>query len=103
MKILQRSKNSPLQFLPSFTFSRFDKQEEEANSGGNNCLEKIQASIPCLFQSNPEKRKLRNLQDFSRALSKLQVTTRNSDWFVALFASVVIGGSNYFGNGIKKY
>ena len=29
--------------------------------------------------------------DFSRALSKLQVITRNSDWLIALFSPVVIG------------
>ena len=38
---------------------------------------------------------------FSRALSKLQVTARNSDWFIALFAPVVIGGSNCFGFGFS--
>ena len=36
---------------------------------------------------------------FSRALRKLQVIARNSDWSIALFASVVIGRSNYFGIG----
>ena len=35
--------------------------------------------------------------DFSRALSKLQVISRNSDWFIALFAAIVIGRSNNFG------
>ena len=30
-------------------------------------------------------------RDFSRALKKLQVIGRNSDWFVAVFAPVVIG------------
>ena len=35
---------------------------------------------------------------FSRALSKPQVIARNSDWFTALYAPVVIGYSdNYFG------
>ena len=36
---------------------------------------------------------------FSRALRKLslQVAARNSDWFIALFAPVVIGRSYYFG------
>ena len=29
-------------------------------------------------------------RDFFRTLSKLQVIARNSDWFIALFASVVI-------------
>ena len=38
-------------------------------------------------------------RDFSRASSKLQVISRNSDWFMALFASVVIGRSSYFGFG----
>lgn len=35
---------------------------------------------------------------FSRALRKLQVTVRNSDWFVALFSPMVIGQANYFGS-----
>ena len=35
--------------------------------------------------------------DFSRALSKLRVIARRSDWFTALFAPVVIGRSNNFG------
>ena len=35
-------------------------------------------------------------RDFSRALSKLQVIARNSDWFIALFAYVVIVRSNNF-------
>ena len=34
--------------------------------------------------------------DFSRVLSKLQVIVRNSDWFIALFAPVLIGSSYYF-------
>ena len=38
-------------------------------------------------------------RDFSNALSKLQVIARNSDWFIAMFAPVVIGRSNYFGIG----
>ena len=38
-------------------------------------------------------------RDFSRALSKLQVIPRNSDWFTALFVPVEIGRSNYFGFG----
>ena len=33
---------------------------------------------------------------FSRAFSNLLVTARNSDWIIALFASVVIGRSSYF-------
>ena len=36
-------------------------------------------------------------RDFSRALSKLHVIARNSDWLIALFVPVVIGPSNYFG------
>ena len=38
-------------------------------------------------------------RDFSRALSK--VTSRNYDWFIALFALVAIGRSNYFGIGFS--
>ena len=37
--------------------------------------------------------------DFSHASSKLLVLSRNSDWFMALFASVLIGLSSYFGFG----
>ena len=40
-------------------------------------------------------------RDFSRALSELQVITRNCDWFVALSAPVVIGWSNCFGFGFS--
>jgi len=36
---------------------------------------------------------------FSRALSRLLVNARNSDWFIALFPPVVIGWINKFGNG----
>ena len=36
---------------------------------------------------------------FSRAWRRLHVFALNSDWFIALFASVVIGQSNYFGFG----
>ena len=35
-------------------------------------------------------------RSFSRAFSNLLVTARNSDCFIALFASVVIGRSSYF-------
>ena len=42
-------------------------------------------------------------RDFSRALSdlKFQITARNCDWFIALFAPVVIGQSNCFGSGLS--
>ena len=40
-----------------------------------------------------------NRNNFSRALSKLQVIMRNSDWLIVLFAHAVIGQSNYFGVG----
>ena len=40
-------------------------------------------------------------RDFSRALSKLRVNARNPDWFIAVFALVVIGRSNYFGIGFS--
>ena len=39
--------------------------------------------------------------DFSRAKSELQVIARNCDWFIALFAPVVIGRSNCFGFGFS--
>ena len=38
-------------------------------------------------------------RDSPRALSKLRAIARNYDLFIALFAFVVIGGSNYFGIG----
>ena len=34
-------------------------------------------------------------RDFSRALNKLQVIARNCDWFIALFAPVVVGRGNF--------
>ena len=40
-------------------------------------------------------------RDFSRALSKFQIISRNCDWFIALFAPVVIGRSNCFGFGFS--
>ena len=40
-------------------------------------------------------------RDFSRALSKLRGIARNSDWFFAVFALVVLGRSNYFGIGFS--
>ena len=36
-------------------------------------------------------------RDFPGALSKLKIVARNSDWYIALFAPVVICRSNYFG------
>ena len=40
-------------------------------------------------------------RDFSRASSELQVIARNCDWFIALFAPVVIGRGNCFGFGFN--
>ena len=40
-------------------------------------------------------------RDFSRALSELQVIARNCDWFIAMFAPVVIGRSNCYGFGFS--
>ena len=40
-------------------------------------------------------------RDFSRATSELQVIGRNCDWFITLFAPVVIGRSNCFGFGFS--
>ena len=39
------------------------------------------------------------MRDFSRALSKLQAIATNSDWFITLFAPVVIGWSRYLSVG----
>ena len=41
--------------------------------------------------------RMKTKTDFSRALSKLHGIATNLDWFIALFASAAIGGSNYFG------
>ena len=38
-------------------------------------------------------------RDFFRVSSELQLIARNCDWFIALFAAVVIGRSNCFGLG----
>ena len=35
------------------------------------------------------------------SLSELQIIARNCDWFIALFAPVVIGRSNCFGFGFS--
>ena len=39
------------------------------------------------------------LCNFSHALSMLDVIASNFDWFIVLFAPVVIGWSNYIGIG----
>ena len=41
------------------------------------------------------------MPDFSLAFNKLQVIARNSDWFIAPFAPVVIGRTSYFGIGFS--
>ena len=38
-------------------------------------------------------------RQFSRILRKVQVTAKNFDFFITLFALIVIGSSNYFGIG----
>lgn len=38
-------------------------------------------------------------RDFFRVLSRLQVITGSSNWFIALFSPFVIGRSNHFGIG----
>ena len=53
------------------------------------------------FQPMRSKTKTNRTRHFSRALSKLQVIARNSDWFIALFAPAVIGRSNSFGFGFS--
>jgi len=40
-------------------------------------------------------------RDFSRPLSNLQVIAKNSDWFIALFAPLVIGLRYYLGFGFS--
>ena len=40
-------------------------------------------------------------RDYSRALRKLKVVPRNCDWFITVFAPVVIGRSNCFGFGFS--
>ena len=40
-------------------------------------------------------------RDFSRAFNKLMVVARNSDWFIALLAPVLIGRSYYFDFGFS--
>jgi len=42
-------------------------------------------------------------RDFSNALRKRQVTTRNSDWFITPFAPVVIGRNNYYSIGFSSH
>ena len=41
-------------------------------------------------------------RDFSRALRKLQIIGRKSDWFIAPFALVVIARGSYFGIGFSS-
>ena len=40
---------------------------------------------------------------FSRALSELQIISRNYDWFIALFAPVVIGRGDCLGLGFSTF
>ena len=40
---------------------------------------------------------------FPRFKPKLQVIARNSDWFFALLAPVLIGRRNYFGIGFSAF
>ena len=40
-------------------------------------------------------------RNFSRVLNKLRVISRNSGWFIALFALIVICRSNYLGRDLK--
>ena len=51
-----------------------------------------------IFNQREEKSKpiAASTRDFSRALGKLHVIARNSDWFIALCCAVVIGRSNNF-------
>mgnify|MGYP006862608481 CR=1 FL=1 len=50
------------------------------------------------WEAKPKRKPLAPcMRDYSRALIKLQVIAKDSDWFIALFAPVVIGQCNYFG------
>jgi len=53
------------------------------------------------MSSNRNQTQLQLLCDVSRALIKLPVIARNSDWFIALFNPVEIGQRNYFGIGFS--
>ena len=64
----------------------------------------INLALPSVFQPIRGKTKSNgNLcaRFFPLLEQKLQVIARNSDWFIALFAPVVIGRSNYFGIGFS--
>ena len=52
------------------------------------------------WEANPESI-MPCTRDFSRALSKLRVNARNSDWLIAIFALVVIDLNNDFGFGFS--
>ena len=44
---------------------------------------------------------MRSKTKTNRVASELEVISRNCDWFIALFAPVVIGRSNCFGFGVS--
>ena len=55
-----------------------------------------------LFQPMRSRTKTnRTMRDFSCVSSCFKIIARNSDWFIPLFASVVIGRINYFGIGFS--
>ena len=54
------------------------------------------------FPTNEEQNPIEYTRDFSRALSESQVSTRNSAWFVALYAPVVIRQGNYLDIGFSS-
>ena len=49
----------------------------------------------------PVFQRIKASRDFSRALMKLLLRARNSDLFIALFAPVMIGRSNYYGIALE--
>ena len=51
--------------------------------------------------TNEKQNKNKSLLRFSRLLTKLHLIARNSDWFIELFASYVIGWCNYIGIGFS--
>ena len=63
------------------------------------CSDRLKKFAP-VFQQVRSKTKTVHIlcaRDFSSALSKWQETARKFDWFIVLFAPVVIGQSKHFG------
>ena len=64
------------------------------------CSDRLKNFAPVFQQAGEKQTKTVHIlcaRTFSSALSKWQETARKFDWFIALFAPVVIGQSKYFG------